>query len=252
MRLLCQLAVLLWVALYLAWPAPESPGGAAAEEIARVMPRPDPPDPELPEPDPPASASPPPAPPAAEVEPAPTPIGPADVAEGARWLDGEGRFPALSCSYEDFDSFRAYARAMLALGARFVVVRDRRVVGTLDLEGGWGGAGLDAAFSPRARDYSDEPALADLAREARERYGPGGEVMMLVPRALDAGLFGGIARALAARGRSPDELQEIRARYQRAPGGGVRLRVETAVRRDGGREPLDLVFDLGEMARAPA
>lgn len=245
LRALCQLAVLLWVALYLAWPPPEGLE-EAGEEMARVMPRPDPPDPEPPLP------APAPASPAPHVEPAPTPIGPADVAEGARWLDGEGRFPALSCSYEDFGSFRAYARAMVALGARFVVVRDRQVVGTLDLEGGWGDAGLDASFSPRARDYSDEPALADLAREARRRHGAGAEVMMLVPRALDAGLFGGIARALAARGRAPDELQEIRARYQRASGGGVRLRVETAVRRDGRHEPLDLVFDLAEMARAPA
>ena len=237
LRLTCQLAVVSWIGLYLAWPDPQDLSDAA-DRIARVMPRPELP----PERRPPA---------AEESAVAPTRVGSAELAEGARWLDGEGSFPALSCSYEDFDSFASYARAMTALGARFVAVRHRSVVGALDLDRGWAPASaVNASFSPRARDYRDEPALARLSREAQERYGDGAEVMMLVPRKLDAGLFGGIARALARTGRAPDELQEIRGRYQRGPDGGVRLRVEGAVRRDGTPLALDLLFDLGAIARA--
>lgn len=245
LRLTCQLAVALWIGLYLAWPSSEGLS-EAVERIARVMPRPEPPEaqgsPATEEPSDPSGS-----------DAVPRAVGKDELAEGARWLDGDGRFPALSCSYEDFDSFPAYARAMTALGARFVVVRHRSVVGALDIERGWlEASALDASFSPRARDYSGEPALARLSDEARERYGEGAEVMMLVPRELDAGLFGGIARALAEQGRAPDELQEIRGRYQRAPDGGIRLRVDGAVSRDGTPVSLDLLFDLGDIARAGA
>ena len=73
--------------------------------------------------------------------------------------------------------------------------------------------------------------------------------MMLVPRELDAGLFGGIARELSRRGESHVDFREITARYQRGPGGGVRLRVDAAVRLDGSRLGMDLLFDLTEIAR---
>jgi len=72
--------------------------------------------------------------------------------------------------------------------------------------------------------------------------------MMLVPRRLDAGLFGGIARALEARGRRPASYRQIRARYERGPRGGLRLRIETAVGRDGREESLRLLFDLDRLA----
>jgi hypothetical protein len=72
---------------------------------------------------------------------------------------------------------------------------------------------------------------------------------MLVPRELDAGLFAAIAEALARHGGDPGAYREVHARYLRAPGGGVRLRVDAAVRRDGGELPLDLLLDLGAIAR---
>jgi hypothetical protein len=73
--------------------------------------------------------------------------------------------------------------------------------------------------------------------------------MMLVPRRIDAALFGGIARALEARGRAPEAYREILARYERGPGGRLRLRVEKAITRDGREEPLPLLFDLQSLAR---
>ena len=63
-------------------------------------------------------------------------------------------------------------------------------------------------------------------------------------------LFGGIARALAARGREPGAYRQILARYERGPGGRLHLRVESAIARDGRREPLPLLFDLRSLVRA--
>ena len=62
--------------------------------------------------------------------------------------------------------------------------------------------------------------------------------MMLVPRALDAGLFGGIARALEERGERHADYREIRGRYVRAVAGGVRLRVDAGLHRDGTRREI--------------
>jgi hypothetical protein len=72
--------------------------------------------------------------------------------------------------------------------------------------------------------------------------------MMLVPRELDAGLFGGIARALTERGESTDLYQELRGSYVSDSEGGVRLRVEEGIRLDGSRAPLALLFDLRQIA----
>jgi len=160
----------------------------------------------------------------------------------------------LSCTYEDFASFDAYARAMAGLGARFVVVRQRRIVAAIDPATSrfeeTEVAALGGSFSPRARDYTGEPALAPLTRAARERFGAGAVVMMLVPREVDAALFGGIARALASRGDHHEAYREIRGRYQRAPAGGLQLRVDRATRTDGGEVAMDLLFDLAEVAGA--
>jgi hypothetical protein len=230
---LAHLAVALWLALGLAVAgvrhAPESP---RAEASARVH--------ALPE----APA----APAASAAGEAVREVGRAEISAGRALLAEAGRFPQLSASYEDL-GFAGYARAMTNLGARFAVVRGRQVVGEVALESGavreWH---ADPRFSPRARDYTDEPAVAPLARTARQRFGRGAVVMMLVPRALDAGLFGGIARALAERGEGHEAYREIRGRYERAAAGGVRLRVLAALRPDGSSLPLDLVFDLGQIA----
>jgi hypothetical protein len=182
-------------------------------------------------------------------KPIPVHVGAAEIHEGQRLLDDAGHFPVLTCSYEDFDSFRSYARAMTSLGARFVVVRQRAIAGELSLEtGGLTDTRPGPDFSPRARDYTGEPDLADLAAAAREHFGPGSEIMMLVPRSLDAGLFGGIARALARSGKAHGEFREIRGRYERSPGGGVHLRVDAGVRPDGAEVVLDLLFDLGQIS----
>jgi len=185
--------------------------------------------------------------------PEPLRIGAAEIARGNAILGG-GAFPVVVAGYADFPSFRDYALAMDALGARLAVVRGRRIVGSADLARAEVEAQpLTGAFSPRARDYADEPELAALARAARARFGAGAEVMMLVPREIDAGIFGGIAEALSRRGGDPDAYREVQVRYLRAPGGGVWLHVDTAVRRDGSPVPLDLVIDLGAAAgSAPA
>ncbi len=249
--LACRLTVALWIAVYLAWPAAspvaEPPPAPASAHIQPVPEAPPPePDPE-PEPET-ASALPAPeaAPPLAE-----TVVGRADISQGAALLDGGGAFPTLTCSYEDFRSFRAYARAMESLGARFVVVRSRKIVGGIEIAtGALGPARLDGAFSPRARDYTGEPELLGLAQAVRSRFGREAVVMMLVPRSLDAGLFGGIARALSERGDRHGDFREIRGRYQRAPGGGVRLRVDSAVRTSGEEVAVELLFNLTQIARA--
>jgi hypothetical protein len=242
--LTCQLTVSLWIATYLALGVVEAlPEEPAPELPARVRATPPPISPAPASPDRPAPA------PARMAEP--TPVQPSDLVAGAELLDGAGGFPALLCSYDDFPSFRDYARAMTALGARFVVVSDRRIVGDIDLDAGiLESTRPPLGFSPRARDYTGEPGLANLTRAARERFGRDAVVMMLVPREVDAGLFGGIARALDGRGERHDGYTEIRGRYQRGPGGGVRLRVDSGLRADGSEASLDLLFDLGAIARA--
>jgi len=256
-RLACHAAVIAWSAAFFAAPILEAPLlPIAPEVVARIQPLPE----EVPE-EPPPSEDPPGKPePAPSEDPPrqPEPASPAaatavaarDISEGAALLDDGGSFPVLSCSYESFPSFLEYARAMSSLGARFVVVRRRQIVGSIDLESGAiGHDAVGVAFSPRARDYTGEPGLAKLARRARERFGQEAVVMMLVPREIDAGLFGGIARRLAERGDRHDAYREIRGRYERA-NGGVRLRVDAGIRTDGTRVAMDWLFDLGAIARA--
>ncbi|MBW2667427.1 MAG: hypothetical protein JRE13_14145, partial [Deltaproteobacteria bacterium] len=228
----------------------------AAETVARVRPvfkepaelaRAEPPREELPEPE---------RAPEAEPEARPrheiaTRVIAGDLRSGDALLGGGG-FPVLSCSYSSFPSFRAYARAMSALGARFVVVQHREIVGGVDVETGLvrDASGL-AAFSPRARDYTSEPGLSFLARAMRDRFGAAAVVMMLVPRSVDAGLFGRIARFLEERGEHHQDYREIRGRYERS-GSGILLRVESGLRRDGREVAIDLLFDLADIADAGA
>lgn len=175
----------------------------------------------------------------------------ADVARGSALLTGDGGFPVLESRYESFGSFREYARAMQGLGARFVVVERRAILGTIDPWTLQPGELRDAAsLSPRARDYAGEPALLAAGRTVRQRHGRRAEIMMLVPRRIDAALFGGIARALAVRGQDPSAYRQILARYERGPGGTLHLRVETAVGKDGHEEPLPLLFDLRRLVSA--
>jgi hypothetical protein len=226
--------------------------------VARVLPMPEPKEPELTPAKPPEAekspepaAEPPPAltPEPRRVEPRTTPVSARDFTLGSGLLDGGGAFPALSFGYDEFPSFVAYARAMVDLGARFVVVRNRQIVGSVDLDSrSVGNQPLGTGFSPRARDYTSEPGLASIAAAARERFGGGSVVMMLVPRRLDAGLFGGLARVLSEHGESHAGLSEVRGSYQRVPGGGVRLRVDRALRRDGTFVDVEAVFDLRAIA----
>lgn len=265
LRLVCHAGVAVWLAAVLVEAAspnalqPEAP--EAPPVTARVRPVPSEPEPPpeavaveaTPEPEPAPKPEPAPAPEPERGEPLPRVVSGPELAHGEALLDGDGAFPALSFDYAAFPSFRAYARAMTALGARFVVVRQREIVGGIDLESG-AISDLDArvGYSPRARDYTGEPGLRPLAEAARARFGGRAVVMMLVPRAIDAGLFGGLARALAEQGQPRELLREIRGRYERAPGGGVRLRVEGAVRRDGSAVSLEALFDLGQIARRGA
>lgn len=244
-----------------------------AESVARVRPvleeavelaRAEPPEETPPEPEPEPPAPKPPeresqkmepkterAPEARPREAIATPVVAGDLRSGDALLGG-GNFPVLSCSYDSFPSFRAYARAMSALGARFVVVQHREIVGSVDVETGLvrDAAGL-AAFSPRARDYTGEPGLSFLARAMRDRFGASAVVMMLVPRNVDAGLFGSIARVLEERGEHHEDYREIRGSYERA-GSRIQLRVESGLRRDGSEVAIDLLFDLAEIADAGA
>ncbi len=201
--------------------------------------------------EPPAPAEPPPAPaepppPADRIE---SEITVSDLDRGAELLASGGRFPLISASYDGLRTFARYADAMTAIGGRFVVVSHHAIVAEIDLaSGAVRDAALDRAFSPRARDYTDEPALADPARRVRERFGPDAEIMLLVPRALDAGLFGGIARELAALGDGHDAYREIEGRYERASDGSLRFRLLSGLRMDGRRVPLSAVFDLGAIS----
>lgn len=240
LRLSSYAAVAIWSLALFSQAPPGSPPARRPTAAARVQPVAAKP-PRAPQPEPSPAR---PAPPVRRV-------GQAALAAGTALLDGAGEFPALSCSYEDFAGFRGYARAMTALGARLVVVRDREIVGAIDLDtGAFGAASPGPGFSPRARDYTGEPGLAFLSRAARERFGDRAVVMMLVPRALDAGLFGGLAQLLAEHGEPRERVREIRGRYERGPGGGVQLRVEAAVRRDGSAVSMDALFDLGQIAAA--
>jgi hypothetical protein len=174
-----------------------------------------------------------------------------DFERGEALIDTSGSFPILSARYDGLASFRAYAGAMVERGARFVVVRRREILAEIDIETGEIRAGVPRrAFSPRARDYSGEPGLARAARLARARFGGDAMVMMLVPRALDAGLFGGIAHALERRGEAHASYRELEGRYERGADGGLRLRVESGTHMDGTRRALGFLFDLDAIAGA--
>ena len=111
---------------------------------------------------------------------------------------------------------------------------------------------LSPAFSPIPRDYSHEPALVSATAAVRREHGRGAQVKMLLPRDLDAGLFGGIAGALTARGEAPELYTEIQGRYEPASGGGVWFRIESGTRSDGETIALSRVFDLSALtATAP-
>lgn len=230
-----------------------APRALAPTPVSAPTPRAAPPAP-VPAPAPALAAAAVPAVPPARGEPAPDAlpvrkVDESDVARGGALLGGEGGFPPLETRYESYGSFRQYADAMRKLGAQFVVVRAREIVGTIDpwtLE--TGALSDPAGLSPRARDFAGEPELVRASRAVRREHGTRAEVMLLVPRRIDAGLFGGIARALEAAGREPSAYRQIRARYERGPSGGLRLRVESAVRRDGREEPLPLLFDLDGLA----
>jgi hypothetical protein len=171
-----------------------------------------------------------------------------DIARGENLLGG-GAFPPLEASYEELGSFAAYARAMHSLGARFVVVERQRILGEVDVAGEVIGTEMPSGrFSPRARDYSDEPALTPTRRRVRERFGVEATLMMLVPRELDAALFGSVSRWLASRGESPGDYRELEARYARSADGSLRLHLDAGTRLDGTRREFDLVFDLGAVA----
>ncbi|MGH0030053.1 MAG: hypothetical protein ACQGVC_09705 [Myxococcota bacterium] len=234
-------------------PHPDPPPEPAADPPrARVQAVPQPaPEPVVQAADPPPP-EPAPARPAPPEPPAPSAVlSAADLARGDHLLSDTGRFPVISASYQGMQSFRRYAAAMTGLGGRFVVVSRRRIVGEIDLSRepvGIREPALGPGFSPRARDYSDEPALAGPARSVRERFGPDAEIMLLVPRAVDAGLFGGIARELARVADGHAEFREIEGRYEQAPGGSLRFRLVSAVHRDGRRIPLGSVLDLGALA----
>ena len=59
-------------------------------------------------------------------------------------------------------------------GARFVLVRNRQILGSIDVETGEVvETPIGSGYSPRARDYTGEPALSDLALAARGRFGRG-------------------------------------------------------------------------------
>ena len=254
LRWLSHATAALWIIALLSFTTSQAPVEAPLEPTsARVRPVPTEPLPAPPgtpasPPPPPAASEPDPDPPA-EAEPArPTRIGASELAEGSSLLDGGGAFPALSFSYEDFPSFQDYARSMQRLGARFVVVRSREIKGQVDIATGViSEASVGLGFSPRARDYSGEPGLATAARAVRERFGNRAVVMMLVPRAIDAGLFGGLSRELERNGETRLGVREIRGRYVRTAAGGIHLRVEDAVRQDGTRIDLEAVFDLGQI-----
>ena len=125
-------------------PAPAGPAPLAAaalpEPIAEPAPRIPEPPPQAPEPAPRALTEADRAPVAPGSERAPIAAPPlplvavdeADVARGGALLTGDAGFPTLESRYEGYGSFRDYARAMQRLGARFVVVDRREIVGTID------------------------------------------------------------------------------------------------------------------------
>jgi len=250
------LGVWVWIVLVsLVSPLSEPSEPSDPDTSPRVALRPVAPE-SAPETEPEAVAEP--APPEPEPAPEPEPVAPpqvlsaSDVRRGDAWLSAGGSFPIISASYDGLQSFRRYAEAMTSIGARFVVVSRQRIVGEVDLaSGSLRPPVLDRPFSPRARDYTDEPALAAPARRVRQRYGGDAVIMLLVPRALDAGLFGAIARELSNRGEGPEAFRQVEGRYEQGPGGGLRLRLEAAERLDGSRLALSSIFELSRFAGGP-
>jgi len=218
-----------------------TPDEAAVSETATPPPRPEPEPIEVAvsEAPPPSTAS-------------PTVVADARVlAAGTRALEDEGSLAPLLMDY-DAVGFADYVDLLRGLGATAVVISgDADVVGEIDLTSGEISTfRAERPYSPRARDYSDEPEVArTIARVRRELHDESVTILVAVPANVDALLLGALIEKLETLGLDPDGFREFTGRYEQAGGTGLVAHIEHGTTHDGRRHDLGVRVDIGSLAR---
>ncbi len=120
--------------------------------------------------------------------------------------------PGVIAAYRRTLGFRTYAQAMTTLGGRFVVWQQqrRKLIAVIDpLHGTRHTLNENdvQGLSPRARDLSDEPALAAYRQAEHEA------VLLLVPLSVEATIQAGLTHALASTGLTPQAVATVHGVY---------------------------------------
>ena len=158
-----------------------------------------------------------------------------------------GTMPGVVAAYRRTLGFRTYAQAMTALGGRFVVWQQRRrkLMAVIDpLHGGRQPLDQQAlqGLSPRARNLSDEPALAAYRESEHEA------VLLLVPLAVEAAIQAGLTHALASTGLTPQTVATVHGIYT-IERGELILTLTAATTKSGETIPLHGVCNLSAAVR---
>jgi hypothetical protein len=172
------------------------------------------------------------------------------LAAGARALEEEGSLPPLLMDY-DAVGFAHYVELLRGLGATAVVISgDADVVGEIDLTSGEISAfRAERPYSPRGRDYSDEPEVArTIARARRELDDESVTILVAVPADVDALLLGALIVKLESLGLEPGGFREFTGRYEQADGAGLVAHIEHGITHDGRRHELGVRVDIGSPA----
>ena len=158
-----------------------------------------------------------------------------------------GAMPGVIAAYRRTLGFRTYAQAMIALGGRFVVWQQqrRKLIAVIDpLHGTRQPLDRQAVqgLSPRARDLSDEPALAAYREPGREA------VLLLVPLEVEAAIQAGLTHALASTGLTPQAVATVHGVYT-IEQGEVILTLTAATTKNGETIGLHGVCNLSAAVR---
>ena len=173
------------------------------------------------------------------------------LAAGARALQEEGSLPPLLMDY-DAVGFAHYVEILHGLGATAVVISgEAEVLGEIDLTSGEISAfHAEHPYSPRGRDYSDEPEVArTIARVRRELDDESVTVLVAVPANVDALLLGALIAKLESLGLDPAGFREFTGRYEQADGTGLIAHIEHGITHEGRRHALGVRVDIGSLAR---
>lgn len=176
-----------------------------------------------------------------------------DVGRELMGVDGkkEGEVPIITMDYRRHLGWPGYVRYMVRLGGMFLVFdkQTERILAQADFLSNPNRL-LDirkdslAGMSPRIREIHSEIAIAGLMDQARQKYGPSANTLiLLVPLNVDFDIVGGIAQQLVIRNIEPKSVARVLGEYERTST-GLRLRARELIHRDGKTTPADFTIEL--------